>query len=224
MSTPTPVPLLSDSLSNLGLTADRLFFAMNYYFDPPEAKGIKKRLKQNDGAIDIDIACVLYDENCVIQDTVWFKQLRDKSESIRHQGDSLNGKDRGQESLYDAPLDQEQIRLYLDHVPIDISHIAMIVHSYYGQPFRGIEAGEVHLSDDEGNRAFKVDLKQLPSNCHALWVASLRREVDEWYLTLQNLPLAADDIPKAAQQVAHELGRALPITPLVKTQETPLNG
>ena len=211
MSASTPTLPLSESLSALGFATDRLFFAMSYQFTPPKATGLKKRLKQNDKAIDVDIACVLYDDDCVIDDIVWFKQLRDKAESVRHQGDSLNGKDRGEQALYNAPLDQEQIRLYLDHIPAHIRHVAMIVHSYNQQPLAGVEAGEVHLSDDEYNRAFTVDLKQLPRDCYGLWVANLRRGVDDWYLTVQQLPLAAEDIEKLAQQVAHELARALPI-------------
>lgn len=211
MTTAAPFLPTSNSLSALGLTADRLFFAMNYQFTPPKPTGLKKRLKQNDKAIDIDIACVLYNDSCVISDIVWFKQLRDKAESVRHQGDSLNGKDRGEQALYDGPIDQEQIRLYLDHIPADIRYVAMIVHSYNQQPLAKVEMGEVHLSDDEGNRAFNVNLKQLPRDCHSLWVGSLRREIDGWYLTVQNLPLVAEDIEKAAQQVAHELARALPI-------------
>ncbi len=211
MSASTPTLPLSESLSALGFATDRLFFAMNYQFTPPKATGLKKRLKQNDKAIDVDIACVLYDDDCVIDDIVWFKQLRDKAESVRHQGDSLNGKDRGEQALYNAPLDQEQIRLYLDHIPAHIRHVATIVHSYIQQPLAGVEAGEVHLSDDEYNRAFTVDLKQLPRDCYGLWVANLRRGVDDWYLTVQQLPLAAEDIEKLAQQVAHELARALPI-------------
>jgi len=211
MSVSTPTLPLSESLSALGFATDRLFFAMNYQFTPPKATGLKKRLKQNDKAIDVDIACVLYDDDCVIDDIVWFKQLRDKAESVRHQGDSLNGKDRGEQALYNAPLDQEQIRLYLDHIPAHIRHVAMIVHSYNQQPLAGVEAGEVHLSDDEYNRAFTVDLKQLPRDCYGLWVANLRRGVDDWYLTVQQLPLEAEDIEKLAQQIAHELARALPI-------------
>ncbi|MAE40688.1 MAG: hypothetical protein CML07_07200 [Psychrobacter sp.] len=211
MSASTLTLPLSESLSALCFATDRLFFAMNYQFTPPKATGLKKRLKQNDKAIDVDIACVLYDDDCVIDDIVWFKQLRDKAESVRHQGDSLNGKDRGEQALYNAPLDQEQIRLYLDHIPAHIRHVAMIVHSYNQQPLAGVEAGEVHLSDDEYNRAFTVDLKQLPRDCYGLWVANLRRGVDDWYLTVQQLPLAAEDIEKLAQQVAHELARALPI-------------
>ena len=211
MSASTPTLPLSESLSALGFATDRLFFAMNYQFTPPKATGLKKRLKQNDKAIDVDIACVLYDDDCVIDYIVWFKQLRDKAESVSHQGDSLNGKDRGEQALYNAPLDQEQIRLYLDHIPAHIRHVAMIVHSYNQQPLAGVEVGEVHLSDDEYNRAFTVDLKQLPRDCYGLWVANLRRGVDDWYLTVQQLPLAAEDIEKLAQQVAHELARALPI-------------
>ncbi len=206
------LPLLSDHLSALGLTADTLFFALNFDFTSPEPKSKSKlkRFKQNQGALDIDIACVLYDDNCTISEMVWFKQLRDKAESIRHQGDSLNGKDRGEQALYNAPMDQEQIRLYLDKVPSHINQIGLLASSYYGQPLGKVSAG-IHLSDDEGNRAFEVNLKQLPRDCNAVWIAILRREVDDWHLTLQNLPLSETDLQKAAQQVAHELARALPI-------------
>lgn len=204
--------LLSDSLSALGLTAKTLFFSLNFDFSPPkpEGKGKMKRFKQNQGALDIDIACVLYDKQCAISDIVWFKQLRDKAESVRHQGDSLNGKDRGEQAMYHAPLDQEQIRIYLDKIPSHIMHIGLIANSYYGQAFRRVHAGEIHLSDDEGNRAFEVNLKQLPGDCHTLWVASLHREVTDWHLSLQNLPLLAKDLAAAALEVADELARALP--------------
>ncbi len=219
MSTPAPSSLLSDSLSVLGLSAKTLFFSLNFDFSPPkpEDKSKMKRFKQNQGALDIDIACVLYDENCSIDDIVWFKQLRDKAESVRHQGDSLNGKDRGEQAMYHAPLDQEQIRIYLDKIPAHIMHIGLIANSYYGQVFKRVHAGEIHLSDDEGNRAFEVNLKQLPGDCHTLWVASLRREVGDWHLSLQNLPLPAKNLADAAQEVAHELARALPVPLSVAT-------
>lgn len=217
MTSPHTQPLLSDSLTALGLDTDTLFYALNFDFTAPDTKKKSKlsRLKQNQGAMDIDIACVLYDDNCTINDIVWFKQLRDKAESIRHQGDSLNGKDRGEQAMYHAPLDQEQIRLYIDKIPAHIRHIGLIASSYYGQPLGKVHAGEVHLSNDEGNRAFTVNLKQLPRDCHSVWVAHLRREVDDWHLTLQNLPLSENDLSKAAQQVAHELARSLPVAPPV---------
>ena len=211
MPTPATQPLLSDSLDALGLTSDTLLFGLNYDFTPVKTKGKMARLKENQGAIDIDLACVLYDDQCTIQDLVWFKQLRDEAESVRHQGDSLDGHDRGEQAMYRAPLDQEQIRLYLHKTPNHINHIALIASSYFGQPFSAVDNGEMHLSDDEGNRAFEVNLKQLPRSCNAIWVASLRRIVDDWHVTLQNLPLTDKDLSKAAQQVAHELARALPI-------------
>lgn len=213
-SSPAPsAPLLSESLRTLGLTSDTLFFALNFDFTPiePKSKSKIKRLKQNKGAIDLDIACALYDDKCNINDLVWFKKLRDSVESVCHQGDSLNGKDRGHEAMYLAPLDQEQIRLYLDKIPAHINQIGLIASSYHGQAFGRVRAGEIHLSDDEGNRAFEVNLKRLPRDCNAIWVASLHREVDDWHVTLQNLPLSENDLQKAAQQVAHELARALPI-------------
>lgn len=211
MLTTAPSPLLSDSLKGLGLDAGTLFFALNYEFTKIESKGLFKRFKKGKDAIDIDLACVLYDNHCSIHDIVWFKQLRDKAESVKHQGDSLNGKDRGEQAMYQAPLDQEQIRLSLDKIPAHITHIAMIANSYHNHPFSRVEKGEIHLSDDEGNRCFEVNLKQLPRDCTMLWVAHLRREIDDWHLTLQNLPLPAEGIAEAAQEVAHELARALPI-------------
>ncbi|BBI68319.1 hypothetical protein PKHYL_25100 [Psychrobacter sp. KH172YL61] len=95
-------------------------------------KGLFKRFKKDKSAVDIDLACVLYDDNCIISDIVWFKQLRDKAESVKHQGDSLNGKDRGEQTMYLAPLDQEQIRLELAEIPLHITHIALIANSYHG--------------------------------------------------------------------------------------------
>ncbi len=215
MSTTDQTSLLSDNLSALGLVADTLFFSLNYQFTKIEPKGLLKRLKKNQSAIDLDIACALYDSNCAISDIVSFKQLRDKAESVCHQGDSLNGKDRGEQTLYGAPLDQEQIRLYLSKIPTTIQHIAMIASSYHGQPFGKVIEGEIHLSDDEGNRAFEVNLKQMPRDCNAVWIASLRRDVDDWHLALQNLPLSSPDLQKAAQEVAYELARALPTLQIV---------
>ncbi|MEJ6068018.1 TerD family protein, partial [Psychrobacter sp. 16-Bac2893] len=154
MSTTTLSPLLSDSLRGLGLDAGTLFFGLNYEFTKVEQTGLfkklKKRFNKNANSMDLDLACVLYDDNCTISDMAWFKQLRDKAESICHQGDSLNGKDRGDQAMYLAPLDQEQIRLYLDEIPAHITHIALIANSYYGQPFTRVKKGEIHLSDDEG--------------------------------------------------------------------------
>lgn len=211
MSTTAPSPLLSESLKGLGIDAGTLFFALNYDFTKIESKGLLKRFKKNKEAIDIDLACVLYDTHCTIHDIVWFKQLRDRAESVKHQGDSLNGKDRGEQAMYLAPLDQEQIRLSLEKVPLNITHIALIANSYHGHPFSRVKKGEIHLSDDEGNRCFEVNLKQIPRDCTTLWVAHLRREIEDWHLTLYNLPLSAEDMVEAAQGVSHELARALPI-------------
>ena len=210
MPVDTAPPFVSGHLTALGLRSDVLLFAMNYDFDKVESKGLLKRFKQNEGLIDIDIACAMYDAQCQLQELVWFKQLRDKAESIRHQGDSLNGKDRGEQAMYHAPFDQEQIRLYLERIPKNIKHIALLASSYYGQPFTSVKAGELHLGDDEGNRALNINIKQLPKDCNALWVASMHREIDDWYLTAQQLPLSDHQLDVAAEQVAYELARTLP--------------
>lgn len=210
VATASSLALLSSPLSALNLNSDTLYYGLNFKATQAVLPGMMNRLRKNKGDMDLDIACVLYDKKCNLVDTVWFKSLRDSSESIRHQGDSLNGKDRGMNALYEGSVDPEIIELRLNAVPSYVTHIDLVLTSYKGQPLRRIEAGKLHLSDDEGNPAFEIDLRTLPAKCNGLWVAHLRREVDDWHLTLQVLPTDSNDIPKIAAFVSAELARSLP--------------
>lgn len=202
--------LLSSPLSALNLKSDTLYYGLNFKATQAILPGALNKIRKNKGDMDLDIACMLYDNNCNLVDTVWFKSLRDSSESVRHQGDSLNGKDRGKQALFEGSVDPEIIELRLSSVPAIVTHIALVVSSYYGQPLRRIEAGYLHLSDDEGNPAFEIDLRTLPAKCNGLWVAHLRREVEDWHLTLQVLPTHSNDLEKMASFVSTELARSLP--------------
>ena len=202
--------LLSSPLSALNLNSDTLYYGLNFKATKAILPGMINKIRKNEGDMDLDIACMLYDKKCNLVDTVWFKSLRDSSESVRHQGDSLNGKDRGKQALYEGSVDPEIIELRMKKIPTFITHIALVLTSYNGQPLRRIEAGKLHLSDDEGNPAFEIDIRTLPAKCTALWVAHLRREVEDWHLTLQVLPTDSNDIEKMASFVSTELARSLP--------------
>lgn len=217
-----PLSMVSDTLSTLGLNSNTLYYGLNFKATEAALPGFINKIRKNKSEMDLDIACILYDVKCNLVDTVWFKALRDSAESVRHQGDSLNGKDRGPQAKFEGPVDPEQIIIRLSQVPTHVSHISMVLSSYYGQPIRKIKAGSLYLSDDEGNLAFELDLTSLPENCNALWIANLRREVDDWHLTVQNLPTDSNNIPKMAHFIGQDLGRSLPVesnlTKTVKTQ------
>lgn len=205
-----PPALVSDTLSNLGLTTSTLFYGLKFKPTTAPLPGFTNKLRKKRSGMDLDIACMLYNERCELMDLVWFKSLRDQSEAIRHQGDSLSGKDRGQQALFEGSVDPEQIEIRLHKLPQEVVHIALVLTSYYGQPLCAIEAGTVLLSDDEAHQAFALNLKSLPSSCNALWVGHLRREVDDWHLSLQNLAMPDNNIPKMAESICHELARSLP--------------
>lgn len=202
--------IVTDTLRRLGLNSDTLHFGLNFKATKATLPGFINRLRNNQSAMDLDISCMLYDRRCNLVDMVWFKALRDSSGAVRHQGDSINGKDRGEQALYEGPVDPEIITIKLAEIPEHVVHVALVLTSYYGQPLKKIEAGHVHLSDDEGNSALELDLTTLPEQCNALWVASLRREIDDWHLTEQNLSIDSPHLPKVASWVSHELARSLP--------------
>lgn len=216
-----PLSLVSDTLSALGLRLEALHYGLNFKATEATLPGLMNKIRKNQGEMDLDISCMLYDAKSNLLDTVWFKELRDSSETVRHQGDSLNGKDRGKQAEYEGSVDPEQIVIRLASVPSHVAHIALVLSSYYGQPIRSIEAGSLHLSDDEGNVAFNVDLTTLPPDCNALWVAHLRREIDDWHLTVQNLPTDSNNIPQMAKFISHELRRSLPVE--AKLMKSPIN-
>lgn len=203
--------LVSTSLTALGVNQDMLLYGLNFKASKAVLPGFINKLRSREAAMDLDIACLLYDARCQLVDQVWFKKLRDDSGAVRHQGDSLNGKDRGERALYEGPVDPELITLRLAKLPEQVCHIALVLSSYYGQPLPQVEAGEIYLSDDEGNIAFEVNLTLLSNPGNALWVANLRREVDDWHLSVQNLPTNSNNLVEMAKFIGHELARALPV-------------
>lgn len=203
--------LVSDTLYNLGLNSDMLVFGLNFKATTAPLPGFINKLRKNESAMDLDISCLLYDNRCNLIDKVWFKQLRDRSSAVRHQGDSINGKDRGEQALYEGPVDPEMISIRLAKLPEQVTHISFVLSSYYGQPLKQIQAGKVYISDDEGNLAFELNLTHLKEPCQALWIANLRREVDDWHLTVQNLATESNNLNKIASFISHELARSLPL-------------
>nr|WP_255016309.1 TerD family protein [Psychrobacter sp. PraFG1]UNK04481.2 TerD family protein [Psychrobacter sp. PraFG1] len=155
----------------------------------------------------MDLSCLLFDERLHLVDTVWFKQLRDNSSAIRHQGDSLNGKDRGSAAELDRNVDMETIELRLPRLPDEVHHVALLLSSYYGYPLNQVERGNIYISDDEGNEIYTTDLTLLSGDSAALCVAVLSRELGEWRYTQQELPLTECAMPKMTEQVRRELAR-----------------
>jgi stress response protein SCP2 len=197
----------SHLLSELPIKGSTLLFGLNFKYTQVVKKGFINRIKGNKQTLDLDLSCLLFDERLHLVDTVWFKQLRDNSSAIRHQGDSLNGKDRGSAAELDRNVDMETIELRLPRLPDEVHHVALLLSSYYGYPLNQVERGNIYISDDEGNEIYTTDLTLLSGDSAALCVAVLSRELGEWRYTQQELPLTECAMPKMTEQVRRELAR-----------------
>ncbi|PNK59723.1 TerD family protein [Psychrobacter sp. FDAARGOS_221] len=197
----------SNLLSELPIQGSTLLFGLNFQYTKVSKKGLINRIKGNTQTLDMDLSCLLFDDKLELVDTVWFKQLRDNSEAIRHQGDSLNGKDRGAAAQMDRNVDMETIELRLSRLPESVTHVALLLSSYYNLPIRQVERGNIYISDDEGNEVYTSDLTLLSHENSAVCIAILSRELGEWRLTIKDLVLGSPNIEKMTQEVQRELGR-----------------
>lgn len=209
---PTSIPPLADVptsqlLSELPIQGNTLLFGLNFKYTEVPKKGLINRFKKNTLSLDIDLSCILFNKQLKIIDRVWFKKLRDDSAAIRHQGDSINGKDRGSAAEIDRNIDMETIELRLGRLPEQVTHLALIVSSYNGYPIRQVERGNIYLSDDEGNEFYAADLTLLNNDCAAQCVAILSRELGEWRYTQSELFLDSPKMSEMSQQIEEELGR-----------------
>lgn len=197
----------SHLLSELPIEGNTLLFGLNFKYTEVVKKGFINRIKKNTVTLDIDLSCVLFNSHLQAVDKVWFKQLRDNSEAIRHQGDSLNGKDRGAAAELDRNVDVETIELRLGRLPQTVSHVALIVSCYNGYPIRQLERGNLYISDDEGNEIYATDLTLIGNDSAAFCVALLSRELGEWRYTQSLMALSDHKIDKMIEQIQRELAR-----------------
>lgn len=209
---PIGMPILQDNtlsqshfIEDLGVALKQWLFGVSWERTDVQKSGLISRLRKTKQAIDVDLSCLLFDEHGKVLERVWFKNVRDDAESVRHQGDSLTGTDRGDNVTFEYHYDQEKIALYFDKLPEHIHFIAFVVSSFHGQPLSQLRNGICHISDDEGNMVTQLTLTKLPKNCKAIWLATLSREMASWQFSVNQLPLVSQHLAEFEQQIAQFL-------------------
>ena len=210
----------SKTLNQFALTSDTLQFGLNFTHTLLPKAGLINKIKGREQAMDIDLSCVLFDASLTVTDTVWFKQLRDATMAVRHHGDSLNGKDRGDMAEVDRYIDVETIEIRLSHLPSTVQHLALVVSSYHEHGLRQVSRGHVRFGDDEGNDIYDLDLTRLTHDAPALCMAVLSRhplagvagdadglqQLGAWYCHLPMMPLSEYRLPEMNEQLVHIVG------------------
>nr|WP_313016068.1 TerD family protein [Moraxella sp. CTOTU48841] len=209
------------AVEHMDVVLKQWYFTVQWQQTQMPKSGLYNKFKKRTQAIDIDLSCLLCNRYGEVIETVWFKNVRDKAQSVRHQGDELLGKkpfsaidDRQEDpdnnqstKVNDVNLNQESMVLFLSKLPPQVFHVVMIVSSYHGYALSKAKQASCQLSDDEGNVISELALAKLPSNTKALWFASLTRSADSWRYNNEHQPLDNNKMALIEKEVSEKLVR-----------------
>ncbi|MIT52471.1 hypothetical protein AU613_27080, partial [Salmonella enterica subsp. enterica] len=134
------------AVEHMDVVLKQWYFTVQWQHTKMPKSGLYNKFKKRTQAIDIDLSCLLCNRYGEVIETVWFKSVRDKAQSVRHQGDELLGKkpfsaidDRKEDAdnnqgtkVNDVNFNQESMVLFLSKLPPQVFHVVMIVSSYHG--------------------------------------------------------------------------------------------
>lgn len=103
-------------------------------------------------SVDLDLSVLLYDENKVLVDTVFYGNLNSRDGSIHHSGDDREGDDENDGK------DNEIIKINLSKVSKNVTYMVFILNSYSGQSFDQIPYANVKVRDDHMNEMASYEL------------------------------------------------------------------
>ena len=209
------------AVEHMDVVLKQWYFTVQWQQTQMPKAGLYNKFKKRTQAMDLDLSCLLCNRYGEVIETVWFKNARDKAQSVRHQGDELLGKkpfsaidDRKEDpdnnqgtKVNDANLNQESMVLFLSKLPPQVFHVVMIVSSYHGYALSKAKQASCQLSDDEGNVMSELALAKLPTDTKALWFASLTRSADSWRYNTEHQPLDNNKMALMEKEVSEKLVR-----------------
>ena len=143
---------------------------MGLGWDPVETKGFLGFGKQT-VEIDLDASCLMFDEKKQLIDSIWFRQLRSKDDSVVHSGDNRTGKGDG---------DDEQITINLQQIPQQVKTLVFTVNSFTGQNFSQVQNAFCRLVDLGNNQEIaRYNLSSQGGHTGQI-MAKLYRHEGEW--------------------------------------------
>lgn len=209
------------AVEHMDVVLKQWYFTVQWQHTKMPKSGLYNKFKKRTQAMDLDLSCLLCNRYGEVIETVWFKNVRDKAQSVRHQGDELLGKkpfsaidDRQEDpdnnqstKVNDVNLNQESMVLFLSKLPPQVFHVVMIVSSYHGYALSKAKQASCQLSDDEGNVISELAFTKLPADTKALWFASLTRSADSWRYNNEQQPLDNNKMALIEKEVSKKLVR-----------------
>jgi tellurium resistance protein TerZ len=124
------------SINQLGGSSPMLVFAIGW--ENKTKDGIISKLTGEKYDADLDLSCVMYDDNNDRIDCVWYAQLRSKCGSIRHKGD---------ETVGEKDHDDESIMIDLNNLNENARTLFFVISSFAGDTFDHVDGAYWHLFD-----------------------------------------------------------------------------
>jgi tellurium resistance protein TerZ len=156
-----------------GTTLTKVFMGLGW--DAAEDTGLIRKLFSGGGggdSIDLDASCAMFDESKNLVDTVSFRQLRSRDESIRHSGDNLTGAGDG---------DDEIVYVDLTKVSANVKTLIFTVNSFRGQTFDKVKNCTARLVDETSNTEIaKYTPSEKGNSNTGLIMAKVYRHNGEW--------------------------------------------
>lgn len=207
------------AVAHMDVVLKQWYFTVQWQSTSMPKAGLYNKFKKRTQLMDLDLSCLLCNRYGEVIERVWFKNVRDKAESVRHRGDELVGKtpvsladdsanaNNQSSAVSDAKMNQESMVIYLNKLPPQVFHVVMVVSSYHGYALTNAKEALCQLSDDEGNIISDLAFSKLSNDTKALWFATLTRSADSWRYNSEHKPLGHTDIAMIEKEVSDNLVR-----------------
>ena len=129
------------ALSELGISSSIMVIAIGW--ENKVKTGLVNRVQNNRHDCDLDLSCVMYDQENEKLDTVWYAQLQSECGGVRHKGDETAGVERG---------DDETITLNLNQINPETKTMFFVISSFTGNQFAHVENCYWRLYDPVAQR------------------------------------------------------------------------
>lgn len=169
----------------------------------PILKGLTP-FKTTTYAMDIDLSCVVLDKMSQVLDIIWYGNLRNHNQSIRHGGDALSGADNFEQSL----INQEEIHIRLNQLDDKACHLVFFINSHHQNALCQAPKGISELGDNEEHLAYKVPFCSLDKDASAVLAWHIQRQEMDFLVSAPfNKVVIQDTNPDNFPQVISRLAQ-----------------
>lgn len=158
---------------------------MGLGWDPVKHTALRPGLQALTG-VDLDAACLLFDADHHMVDSVWARQLKSKDGAVSHSGDNVTGQGDG---------DDETVTVDLAALPSRVTALVFTASSFSGADFSKISAAYCRLIEDAGGAELaRYELTPTGTHNAKIFAKIVRDGEGGWTMTAIGAPAVAHTI------------------------------